>query len=66
MTTSKVDSKVSGTMLEARNSFLLQVALGALKPQADIHWGGNQNASGYNPDMQRLEAVVGYQAKHGL
>src|SRR5271154_2250044 len=57
MTTSKVESKVSGAMLEARNSFLLQVALGALKPQSDIHWE-EIKCVGYNPDMQRLEAVV--------
>ena len=57
MTTTKVESKVSGVMLEARNNFVLQIALGTVKPLADIHWE-ELKCVGYNPDLQRLEAVV--------
>jgi hypothetical protein len=47
-TVSQSSSKPSGAMLEARNSFLLQSALG----------GEELKCVGYNPDLQRSEALV--------
>lgn len=50
-------SRVSRTMLEARNNFLLQFALGAIEPQSNTHWE-EIKCIGYNPQMRRLEAIV--------
>ena len=44
-------------MLDARNQFLLQLGLGVLTPQTDINWE-ELKCIGYNPELQRLEAVV--------
>jgi hypothetical protein len=61
MTTSKAvpkaSSEVSGAMLEARNNFHLQLALGVIQPKSNTHWE-EIKCIGYNPEMRRLEAIV--------
>jgi hypothetical protein len=50
-------SEVSRVRLEARNNFLLQVALGAIKAQSDTHWD-ELKCIGYNPEIRRLEELT--------
>lgn len=63
-TVSKISSEVSSTMREARNNFSLHFALGTIKPQANTHWE-EIKCIGYNPQLQRLEAIVNIKQSFG-
>src|SRR6516225_10773921 len=68
MATSKLSSKqaseVTAAMLEARNTFHLDFALGNIQLQYDTNWE-EITCVGYNPEMMRLEAVVNIKQPSG-
>lgn len=61
---SKASSEVSGAMRAARSNFLLEVALGAIKPKSNTHWE-ELECIGYNPQLRRLEGIVNLKQSTG-
>src|SRR3954471_14143207 len=61
---SKTAADVSDVKVEARNTFLLQLALGAIQPQSITQWE-EIACIGYNPEMRRLEAIVNIKQSTG-
>ncbi|HET9137244.1 MAG TPA: hypothetical protein VFO76_11445 [Candidatus Kapabacteria bacterium] len=59
-----IDSKEILRLLPERNNLLLNISLGIVKPQSITHWE-EITCIGYNPYMQRLEAIVSIKQSTG-